>query len=103
MSNESKIKSMPYRIAEGEIDLMKIRSSAAIVRAAATRERRRALRWGVSIAMAMSVLLLFVAVSYLTPAGNYDVFIEQLADMPVDVLYDMSVDVVEYESDITLL
>jgi hypothetical protein len=39
----------------------------------------------------------------LTPAGNYDVFIEQLADMPVDVLYDMSVDVVEYESDITLL
>ena len=53
--------------------------------------------------MAMSVLLLFVAVSYLTPAGNYDVFIEQLADMPVDVLYDMSVDVVEYESDITLL
>ena len=46
MSNESKIKSMPYRIAEGEIELMKIRSSAAIVRAAATRERRRALRWG---------------------------------------------------------
>ena len=51
----------------------------------------------------MGALLLFVTVNHLTRPANYDLFVEQLADVPVEVLYDMSVDVVEYEEDMSLL
>ena len=95
---------MPYRITEGDMELMKIRSSAAVVSAAAARGRRQIVRWGVSVAMAVSMLTLFLFVDRLVvEQNNYEEFIEQLADMPEDVLYDMSVDVVEYEEDMTLL
>lgn len=103
MRSNNGLKSMPYRIAEGEMELMKIKSSAAIARAAAAKTKRRAVSWGVSLATAMGALLLFVTVNHFTRPANYDLFVEQLADVPVEVLYDMSVDVVEYEEDMSLL
>lgn len=98
-----RLKSMPYRLAEGEMELMKIKSSAAIARAAAAKSRCRAVSWGVSLATAVGALLLFVTVNHFTRPANCDIFVEQLADVPVEVLYDMSVDVIEYEEDISLL
>lgn len=103
MRSNNGLKSMPYRITEGEIELMKVRSSAAIARAAAAKTKRRAVGWGVSLATAMGALLLFVTVGRFAQPANYDVFVEQLADVPIEVLYDMSVDAVEYEEDINLL
>ena len=44
MRSNDGLKSMPYRITEGEMELMKIRSSAAIARAAAAKTKRRAVR-----------------------------------------------------------
>ena len=103
MRSNNGLKSMPYRITEGEMELMKVRSSAAIARAAAAKTKRRAVGWGVSLATAMGALLLFVTVNHFTQPANYDVFVEQLADVSIEVLYDMSVDAVEYEEDINLL
>ena len=103
MRSNNGLKSMPYRITEGEMELMKIRSSAAIARAAAAKTKRRAVGWGVSLATAMGALLLFVTVGRFAQPANYDVFVEQLADVSIEVLYDMSVDAVEYEEDINLL
>lgn len=103
MRSNNGLKSMPYRITEGEMELMKIRSSAAIARAAAAKTKRRAVGWGVSLATAMGALLLFVTVGRFVQPANYDVFVEQLADVSIEVLYDMSVDAVEYEEDINLL
>lgn len=103
MSNGDSMKSMPYRIAEGDMELMKIRCSAAVARTAATKHSRCVVRWGISLAMVASVLLAFVVVNRFVEPNRYELFIEQLADMPEDVLYDMSVDVIEYEEDMTLL
>lgn len=103
MRSNNGLKSMPYRITEGEMELVKVRSSAAIARAAAAKTKRRAVGWGVSLATAMGALLLFVTVGRFAQPANYDVFVEQLADVPIEVLYDMSVDAVEYEEDINLL
>lgn len=103
MMSSNRLKGMPYRLAEGEMELMKIKSSAAIARAAAAKSRCRVVSWGVSLATAVGALLLFVTVSHFTRPANYDFFVEQLADVPVEVLYDMSVDVVEYEEDMSLL
>ena len=103
MRSNNGLKSMPYRITEGEMELMKVRSSAAIARAAAAKAKRRAVGWGVSLATAMGALLLFVTVGRFAQPANYDVFVEQLADVSIEVLYDISVDAVEYEEDINLL
>lgn len=102
MSN-SRLKSMPYRISDGDMELMKIRSSAAVARAAAEVKPRRRVRWAISMAMAVSMVLAVVAIWYMERPMHYELFIEQLADVSADVLYDMSVDVVEYEEDMTFL
>ena len=49
------------------------------------------------------MVLAVVAIWYLERPMHYELFIEQLADVPADVLYDMSVDIVEYEEDMTFL
>ena len=103
MSNLEKSKSMPYYIGEGDMEMVKIRCSAAII-AATNRRRSRAkiTRWSISIA-ATVMLFVGVAIGVQGAQSEYDRFIDQLADLPESVLYEMSVDAVEYSEDVYIL
>ena len=103
MSNIDRIKSMPYNLSDGDIELMKIRSSAAVVAAVAKRQsRRRITRWSLSVTTAMCMLLV-VVIGLHRQQTDYELFIEQLDNVSESVLYDMSVDVVEYSDDVFVL
>lgn len=103
MSNIDRIKSMPYSISDGDIELIKIRSSAAVVAAVAKRQsRRRITRWSLSVTTAMCMLLV-VVIGLHRQQTDYELFIEQLDNVSESVLYDMSVDVVEYSDDVFVL
>ena len=103
MSNIDRIKSMPYSISDGDIELIKIRSSAAVVAAVAKRQsRRRITRWCLSVTTAMCMLLV-VVIGLHRQQTDYELFIEQLDNVSESVLYDMSVDAVEYSDDVFVL
>ena len=103
MSNIDRIKSMPYSISDGDIELIKIRSSAAVVAAVAKRQsRRRITRWSLSVTTAMCMLLV-VVIGLHRQQTDYELFIEQLDNVSESVLYDMSVDAVEYRDDVFVL
>lgn len=103
MSNIDRIKSMPYSISDGDIELIKIRSSAAVVAAVAKRQsRRRIIRWSLSVTTAMCMLLV-VVIGLHRQQTDYELFIEQLDNVSESVLYDMSVDAVEYSDDVFVL
>lgn len=103
MSNIDRIKSMPYSISDGDIELIKIRSSAAVVAAVAKRQsRRRITRWSLSVTTAMCMLLV-VVIGLHRQQTDYELFIEQLDNVSESVLYDMSVDAVEYSDDVFVL
>ena len=83
---------------------MKIQDSNSINYANAYKKQRtKNDLFYLSMAMAVSMVLAVVAIWYMERPMHYELFIEQLADVPADVLYDMSVDVVEYEEDMTFL
>ena len=98
------MKQMPYRIESGAIDLMKIRSKSAVERKAAKiGQRKMLLRWAVPLAVALFVgVALFGFVEFTEPT-HYELLMEQVADAPADVLFEMTADVVEYAEDITML
>ena len=101
MSKNRGIKSMPYRINDGDMEAMKIRSLAAVAEAAAPSRRVRAATYvRFSIAVAVGLLLMVVAIGQLVRPTHYDLFIEQLAEMPEEVLYEMEVDIIEYGEEI---
>lgn len=103
MSKLDGIKSMPYRIGDRDIDIVKMRSSAAIIEAASKKYiRGKITRWTISTAAAV-VLFVGVAIGIQNSQSEYDQFIEQLADVPESILYDMSVDAVEYSDDMYIL
>ena len=94
---------MPYSISDGDIELIKIRSSAAVVAAVAKRQsRRRITRWSLSVTTAMCMLLV-VVIGLHRQQTDYELFIEQLDNVSESVLYDMSVDAVEYSDDVFVL
>lgn len=98
------MKQMPYRIESGAIELMKIRTKAAIERKAAKMAQRKiVLRWAVPLAAALFAgVALFAYIESAEPT-HYELLMEQVADAPADVLFEMTADVVEYAEDITLL
>lgn len=98
------MKQMPYRIESGTIELMKIRTKAAIERKAAKMAQRKiVLRWVASLAAALFAgVALFAYIESAEPT-HYELLMEQVADAPADVLFEMTADVVEYAEDITLL
>lgn len=98
------MKQMPYRIESGAIDLMKIRSKSAVERKAAKIvQRKMVLRWAVPLAVALFAgVALFGFVEFTEPT-HYELLMEQVADAPADVLFEMTADVVEYAEDITML
>lgn len=97
-------KSMPYRLEEGAIQRMKFSCKAAVACAAAAKRREKKQRKiALSAAVAACVVLaVCVFVNALQPT-NYERFIIQVAEAPIDALYEMSADVVEYAEDINLL
>lgn len=103
MSKLDGIKSMPYRIGDRDLEIIKIRSSAAIIEAVSKkRSKAKITRWIVSTAAAV-VLFVGVAIGIQSFQSECDQFIEQLADVPESILYDMSVDAVEYSDDMYIL
>ena len=103
MSNIDRIKSRPYNISDGDIELMKIRSSAAVVATVVKRRsKRRITRWSLSVATAVCMLLVIV-IGLHRQQTDYELFIEQLNNVSESVLYDMSIDAVEYSDDVFVL
>ena len=103
MSNLDRLKSMPYRVDNGGIEMAKIRCAAAIITAAKRKSRRdRISRWSVPIAAAI-LLFVGVTIGVRGAQSEYDRFIDQLADVPESILYEMSVDAVEYGDEIYIL
>ena len=98
------MKQMPYRIESGAMELMKIRTKAAIERKAAKMAQRKiVLRWVVPLAAALFAGVALFAYIESTGPTHYELLMEQVADAPADVLFEMTADVVEYAEDITLL
>ena len=103
MSNMSKNSLMPYHLEQGAMEMMKIRSKAAVARAAATKNDGKIFRWSVSIAVVTCAFLaLFVFVDSFKPT-HYELLMEQVAEAPVDGIYEFAADIVEYAEDTTLL
>lgn len=98
------MKQMPYRIESGAIELMKFRTKAAIERKAAKMAQRKiVLRWVAPLAAALFAgVALFAYIESAEPT-HYELLMEQVADAPADVLFEMTADIVEYAEDITLL
>ena len=98
------MKQMPFHIESGRIDLMKIRSKAAIERKAAkVSQRKLVLRWALPLAVALFAGVALFGFVELTEPTHYELLMEQVADAPADVLFEMTADVVEYAEDITML
>lgn len=104
------MKQMPYRVPEGAMEEMRIRCHAAVKRAEADgRKRKVGYRWAVSLAAA--VVGVFILVVSFVPGRNddeltsphYDRLMSMIQDAPVDVVYEMSVDAVEYYEDLSML
>ena len=102
----SEMKKMPYRLPEGAMEEMKIRSRAAVRRADAERTaHRRERRWVVSLAAA-AVCLLVAIVGFMRFDGDalsdspyYDELMSMMDDAPAEVIYEMTADVVWYGGD----
>lgn len=98
------MKQMPFHIESGRIDLMKIRTKAAIERKAAkVSQRKLVLRWALPLAVALFAGVALFGFVELTEPTHYELLMEQVADAPADVLFEMTADVVEYAEDITML
>ena len=66
-------------------------------------QRNRTLRWALPLAAALFVgVALFVYVESAAPT-QYELLMEQVADAPADVVFEMTADIVEYAEDITIL
>ena len=101
--DRERLKSMPYRIEEGELERLKIASRAAVARASAERTPHFVWRLALPAAALGAIAIAVVCcVAFFTPS-HYDTLIDQLADAPEEVLYEITADVVEYQDDITLL
>jgi hypothetical protein len=99
-----RLKTMPYRIEPGAIDMVKIRSKAAIERRAAKVARRRVtLRWVLPFAAAIFIGVALFGYVELAEPTHYELLMEQVASAPADVLFEMTADIVEYAEDITML
>lgn len=104
----SNINKMPYHLEEGGIELMKMRAKATVTRFAAEEVSRRVLfrRWSVGVAVAACVVLVVLGSWFAgkpMEVNHFDILMEQVANAPIDVIYDMSIDAVEYAEDINLL
>lgn len=95
---------MPYRLEEGVMERIKFGCRAAVACVAASKQReRKQRRIALSTAVAACVVLaVFVFINALQTT-DYERFIIQVAEAPMDVLYEMSADFVEYAEDTTLL
>lgn len=104
MRTKEGIKSMPYKLEEGAMERMKIRANAAIAQQSAASVRHTgSFRWAISFAALLVIGVAMWSYFEVNKTTNYQTFMEQIAEAPVDVLYEISADFVEYEDDITLL
>lgn len=95
---------MPYRLSEGELEqaLGRARHAVAEIHNSESRMRRPIVwRWAVAASLVIAAAVGWAVVA--EQSVTCDEFIAQMREIPQDMLYDMSVDIVEYESDITLL
>lgn len=102
--NGMNMKQMPYGIPDGFIEMSKIRNRAAVRRAAAGKKRiRAAVRWAVP-AMATLALVVAGAVVYVGRDDRDDMkrLMAQMRTAPDEVVYDMSVEAVDYADDWSL-
>lgn len=100
----NEMKQMPYRVPDGFVEMSKIRNRAAVRRAARGKERLvRAVRWAVPAfaTLAMAVC----AVIYFEPKRDRDMerLMAQMKTAPDEVIYEMSVEVVDYAEDLSQL
>ena len=104
MSDMDRLNRMPYRLESGAMELMKIRSKAAIARKQAQSVKRKmVLRWALPLAAVLFAgVVLFGYVESVEPT-HYELLMEQVADAPADVIFEMTADIVEYAEDINLL
>ena len=104
MRSRDGIKSMPYKLEEGAMERMKIRANAAIAQQSATTSRQTfSFKWAISVAALLVIGLAVWGYLEADKSVHYQVLMEQIAEAPVDVLYEISADFVEYEEDITFL
>ena len=104
MRNREGIKSMPYKLEEGAMERMKIRANAAIAQqSVATARHASNFRWAISFAALLVIGIAMWSYLEVDESTNYQVLMDQIAEAPVDVLYEISADYVEYEEDVTLL
>ena len=94
------MKRMPYRLPEDGIDGVKIRCRAAVARVEAQQTSRRILmpRWAIATAFAMVALVAVVVVGVVPSKeqGLMADYVASLEQMPEDMLYEISVDAIEY-------
>lgn len=103
MKKSSKI-GMPYRLSEGEMEQTLDRARRAVAEARmgeCKTIRPMVWRWAVAASLVIGVAIAWVVAT--EQPVTYDEFIAQMYEMPQEVLYDMSIDVVEYELDETFL
>ncbi|MBQ5753436.1 MAG: hypothetical protein IIV91_04455 [Alistipes sp.] len=104
------MKEMPYRLPEDGLEVTRIRCHAAVKRAEAEcRVRRRSYRWAVSLAtVVVGVFVVLAGLEYVGrdtefTSPHYEKLMSMMENAPVDVVYDMSVDAVEYYEDVSML
>ncbi len=90
------MKQMPYNTPEDFLSRSNFANKAA-VRRAAHRPRRNYGRW-LATAIAASALIAVVVVGalHMGQPSSYDDYLEQLSEAPIDMVYDITCDVVEY-------
>lgn len=100
----NEMKQMPYRVPDGFIEMSKIRNRAAVRRAATGRERLgKAVRWAVPAFATLVVAI--CAVIYFEPEHDRDMkrLMAQMETASDDVIYEMSLEVVDYAEDLSQL
>ena len=94
------IKMMPYRLPEDGIDGVKIRCRAAVARVEAQQASHRILmpRWAAATAFAVVTLIAVVIVGVMPgkEQGLMADYVAGLEQMPEDMLYEISIDAIEY-------
>ena len=98
-------KTMPYRMEEGAMERVLTRAHAAVHKAKCEEAHSNRMRmiWGWATAASVALVMLVAGLYGGGESTPYEELLAQMELAPNDVLYDMSVEFVEYESDITLL
>ena len=101
------MKKMPYTIEEGAIERAKYRAKMAVREAAnptvAPRPYRHILRWAMPALTAVAAVVVGAFFYVDSQRVDFDEFVAEMKEAPIDVVADMTAGVIYYAEDDTLL